>query len=103
LIQEDDAGEEAFYLHSGRVELFKAINGEGRKLGELGPGELFGEMAYLLRERRTATVIAQTEVVALVLPPAMIEELMQYSAPLSRRIIAVLSQRLQRMNQAVAN
>jgi membrane protein len=103
LIQEGDAGQEAFYLHSGRVELLKAINGESRKLGELGPGELFGEMAYLLGETRTATVVAKTEVVALVLPPAMIEELMQFSAPLSRRIIAVLSQRLQRMNEVVAN
>ena len=59
-------------------------------------------MAYLLGEKRTATVTAQTEVVVLALPPALLEELMRYSAPLARRIIGALCQRLQRMNEAVA-
>jgi membrane protein len=36
----------------------------------------------------------------LALPPAMLEELMRYSAPLSRRIIDTLCQRLEKMNLA---
>ncbi len=99
LIEEGDASDCAYYLYSGRVGLYKRINDEERKLTSLDAGELFGEMAYLLKEKRTATVLAETEVVALVLPPAMLEELMRYSAPLSRRVIGVLCQRLQRMNQ----
>ena len=102
LIQEGDAGQEAFFLYSGQVELFKSFDGQRHRLGELGAGELFGEMAYLLKEKRTATVVARTETTALLLPPAMLEELMQFSAPLSRRIIATLCQRLQRMNQSTA-
>ncbi|MDD4882197.1 MAG: YhjD/YihY/BrkB family envelope integrity protein [Gallionellaceae bacterium] len=99
LIQEGDDSECAYYLHSGRVGLYKKIGGQDKKLGVLEAGELFGEMAYLLKEKRTASVVAESEVTALVLPPAMLEELMRYSAPLSRRIIGVLCQRLQRMNQ----
>ena len=57
-------------------------------------------MAYLLGEYRTATVRAEGAVTALVLPPEMLEELMRYSAPLARRIIASLAGRLMRMNQA---
>ncbi|MFN3595419.1 MAG: Crp/Fnr family transcriptional regulator, partial [Thiobacillaceae bacterium] len=72
------------------------------RLGELGEGELFGEMAYLLGEPRTATVVAQTDVVVLALPPQTLEALMRHSAPLARRIITALSQRLVRMNQARA-
>lgn len=100
LIQEGDISADTYFLYAGQVVLFRQINGQQRKLGTLSAGELFGEMAYLLKEQRTATVVAETEVTALVLPPAMLEELMRYSAPLSRRIIAVLCQRLQRMNQA---
>lgn len=99
LIAEGDDSDSAFFLYAGRVGLYKAVNGQTRKLGVLEAGELFGEMAYLLKERRTATVVAEAEVTALVLPPAMLEELMRYSAPLSRHIIGVLCQRLQRMNQ----
>ena len=102
LIREGDDSRTAYYLYAGRVGLSKKVNGEDIELGELSEGELFGEMAYLLGEKRTATVTAQTEVVVLALPPALLEELMRYSAPLARRIIGALCQRLQRMNEAVA-
>lgn len=100
LITEGDASRDAFFLYSGQVGLFKEIGGQEKRLGQLGPGELFGEMAYLLNENRTATVRAEGEVTALVLPPEMLEELMRYSAPLSRRVIGGLATRLMRMNQA---
>jgi membrane protein len=100
LIREGDTSSDAFFLYSGRVGLFKDIGGQEKRLGELGEGELFGEMAYLLGEHRTATVRAETEVTALVLPPEMLEELMRYSAPLARRIVGSLAGRLMRMNQA---
>ncbi len=100
LINEGDEGQEAFFLYSGKAAAYKNINCNERKLGELNEGQLFGEMAYLLREKRTATVKAQTEVVAIVLPPEMLEQLMRHSAPLSRRIIDTLCQRLDKMNLA---
>ena len=71
-----------------------------RRLGELNEGQLFGEMAYLLNETRTASVVADGEITVLALPPHLLEELMRHSAPLSRRIIDTLCQRLERMNLA---
>jgi membrane protein len=100
LIVEGDVSLDAFFLYSGKVGLFKDIGGQEKRLGELAAGELFGEMAYLLNEHRTATVRAEGDVTALVLPPEMLEELMRYSAPLARRIIGSLAGRLMRMNQA---
>ena len=102
LIQEGDDSQEAFYLYTGQANLYKEINGRSQKLGSLGEGQFFGEMAYLLGEKRTATVIAETEMVVLVFQPDLLEELMTYSAPLSRRIIGTLAQRLMHMNQAVS-
>ena len=98
LIQEADDSKEAFFLYSGEAAAYKQLDGHERKLGTLAEGQLFGEMAYLLKEKRTATVRAESPVVALVLPPAMLEQLMQHSAPLSRRIIDTLCQRLEKMN-----
>jgi membrane protein len=100
LIEEGDTSEDAFFLYSGSAAAYKNLNGGERRLGTLNEGQLFGEMAYLLKEKRTATVRAETEVVALVLPPDMLEQLMRHSAPLSRRIIATLCQRLEKMNLA---
>ncbi len=100
LIQEGDNSREAFFLYAGKAAVFKQFAEGEKRLMELGEGSLLGEMAYLLNEPRTASVRAETEVTALVLPPAMLEELMRYSAPLSRRIIGSLAQRLMRMNQS---
>ncbi len=100
LIQEGDTSQEAFFIYAGRVGVYKQLPDGEKRLVELEEGSLMGEMAYLLNEERTASVRAESEVTALVLPPAMLEELMNYSAPLSRRIIATLAQRLMHMNQA---
>ena len=100
LIVEGDQGKEAIFVYAGRVGVYKRLADGERKLVELEEGSLIGEMAHILDEARTATVRAETEVTALVLPPAMLEELMRYSAPLSRRIIASLAERLMRMNRA---
>lgn len=100
LIEEGDTSQNAFFLYSGSAAAYKNVNGGERRLGALSEGQLFGEMAYLLKEKRTATVRAETEVVALVLPPDMLEQLMRHSAPLSRRIIDTLCQRLEKMNLA---
>ena len=100
LIREDDDTREAFFLVCGRAAVYKGLEGARRRLNQLEEGQLFGEMAYLLNERRTASVIAETEVTVLVLPPDILEDLMRNSALLSRRIIDTLCQRLERMNAA---
>ncbi len=100
LIEEGDDSKTAYFLYAGRAGVYKNIEGGRRRLGELGEGQLFGEMAYLLNETRTASVVADGEITVLALPPAILEELMRHSAPLSRRIIDTLCQRLERMNLA---
>jgi len=100
LIKEGDDSRTAYFLYAGQAGVYKEKDGAPRKLGQLNEGQLFGEMAYLLSEKRTASVVAETTITVLALPPAMLEELMRYSAPLSRRIIDTLCQRLERMNLA---
>ena len=100
LIEEGDDSRIAYFLYAGRALVYKNTAEGRRRLGELNEGQLFGEMAYLLNEKRTASVVADTELTVLALPPHIMEELMRHSAPLSRRIIDTLCQRLERMNLA---
>ena len=81
-------------VRDGLYEGFKAAIADYlREAYARGEGQLFGEMAYLLNETRTASVVAETDVTVLALPPHILEELMRHSAPLSRRIIDTLCQR----------
>lgn len=100
LIAEGDDSRIAYFLYAGRAGVYKDTAEGRRRLNELHEGQLFGEMAYLLNEKRTASVIADSEITVLALPPHLLEELMRHSALLSRRIIDTLCQRLERMNLA---
>ncbi|MFW5882905.1 MAG: cyclic nucleotide-binding domain-containing protein [Verrucomicrobiota bacterium] len=60
IISEGSRGESLFLIADGRVGVWKRQNSSGEvyeeKLCELGAGEIFGEMALLENERRSATV-----------------------------------------------
>jgi membrane protein len=97
LIEEGSDSRMTYFIHTGSVAVYKRTNDGQRQIGSLNAGQLFGEMAYLLNEKRTASIIALTDITVLALPPHILEELMTHSAPLSRRIIDTLCQRLQHM------
>src|SRR5437867_614092 len=56
VVSEGDTGRETFLVIEGRARVTRG----GQELAELGPGELFGEMAAIGDGTRTATVTALT-------------------------------------------
>jgi MFS family permease len=58
VFSQGDVGDRYYVIESGEVEVF----GDGSLVTSLGPGEGFGEVALLRDSRRTATVVARTDV-----------------------------------------
>jgi serine/threonine-protein kinase len=58
VVTQGGAGDEAYIIQSGRCRVWKSVNGQEIALGELGPGDVFGEAAVLTEETRTASVTA---------------------------------------------
>ena len=100
IIREGESSQLTYFLQSGQVTMMKVINGQAVKIASLSAGQMFGEMAYLLGEPRTATVVAETEVFLIAFPPQVLEEMMATSPALAREIIGALAQRLRQMNLA---
>jgi CRP-like cAMP-binding protein len=61
IIREGDAGQEMYFIESGRVRVVRGTGPQALLLAELGAGDLFGEMALLTGSPRSATVTAISE------------------------------------------
>ena len=62
ICREGDAGGEFFVLAKGEVRVSADGIGGERELARLGHGQIFGEMAALNGDRRTATCTALTDI-----------------------------------------
>ena len=68
VVSEGDIGEKLYIVFKGEVAVRKRMSdNEERELARLKAGELFGEMALFDHERRSATVVAITDVELLAL------------------------------------
>jgi CRP/FNR family cyclic AMP-dependent transcriptional regulator len=56
LMREDDYSNDMVAIESGTADVVRA----GQTIGSLGPGDVFGEIGVLDRERRMASVIASS-------------------------------------------
>jgi N-acyl-L-homoserine lactone synthetase len=76
IIRAGDQGDEAFIVVDGTVSVRRGDpDGVASVIvQELGPGELFGEIALLTMGRRTADVIAQSDVTLMVLEQRVFED-----------------------------
>jgi CRP-like cAMP-binding protein len=68
--REGDAASSMYVLEKGRVAVFKDAEGMEHRLGELQPGDCFGEMALMDMKPRSASVVAQEDCTAIEITPA---------------------------------
>src|SRR5690348_3432324 len=53
-----DSGDGVYFVKDGQVEISSVVGGSRRVLSQLGPGEIFGEMAVIEHRPRSATAAA---------------------------------------------
>lgn len=75
LIEEREAGDDAYLLLEGSVRVMS--RSDGRTLAIIGAPALVGEMAAVNNEQRTATVFADTPCTVLRIPGAELRDLMK--------------------------
>ena len=56
LFSQGDEGKEAYMIVSGRMNVFV----DNKKVGSMSDGEVFGELALLLSQKRSATIVTTT-------------------------------------------
>lgn len=94
IVREGEAGEEMHFIESGRVQVVRGHGAEAIVLDELGAGDLFGEMALLTGNPRSATVTALSEVNVWTLSRADFDDLVSAYPHLALALSRLLSERL---------
>jgi CRP-like cAMP-binding protein len=77
------------------------VTRRGRKVGELGPGEFFGELALLIDAGRNATVTALTPMEAIVLSRGDFEAALADAPRMTRRLLSGMAKRLAEFDSRV--
>lgn len=98
LCEEGTIGREFFFIVDGRA----SVRRNGRKVALLGPGDYFGELALLDRQPRSATVVADTDMVLLNLTQRNFDNLLEEVPPLPRKLLAAMALRLRDADSKVS-
>ncbi|MFK7908137.1 MAG: cyclic nucleotide-binding and patatin-like phospholipase domain-containing protein [Chitinophagales bacterium] len=94
LLKQGDEGEEVFILIDGRLRAVRETEGEAPTvLGEISKGEIVGEMAALIGEKRNATIYAIRNSMLLCFKGSDFVELLQQQQSSLKQLIQTVTER----------
>lgn len=94
LIREGDEGHSCFLAVRGAIEVLVREGARSRRLAVLGPGRLFGELALLDREPRSATCRAREDAVLLELSATAFDRLLAQESPAAHKLLDAIAENL---------
>ncbi len=97
LMTEGEQGESLFVILSGGATVTKAR----RKIAEIGPGEVVGELAPLSKAPRNATVVVRSDSVVAELSRRDLYRLIDDAPGFSRKLLEALANRLRESDRKI--
>ncbi|MCB2106277.1 MAG: cyclic nucleotide-binding domain-containing protein [Rhodobacteraceae bacterium] len=102
IFHEGDDSTDMFILESGRVGFFKDVKGKQVQLATLEKGAVFGEMAAITGERRSATMKTLETSVIVRISKSTIQSKLRSCDPFIKALIEILINNLNRVNERFA-
>jgi hypothetical protein len=100
IFSEGEKGAEFYVVQSGRVEIFKSIDGERKPLAQMEKGDFFGELSVLLGAPRPENAEALEKSELIVINSTLFDQMIRSNIEIAVRILRKLSLRLLEMTQA---
>jgi len=101
IVHEGEEGNSAFLIQSGTVRVFVDQDNREVELAQLSSGQIFGEMALVFDEKRSASVQAVDDVNLIVITRQVLEEKLRKSDRTIRAIMPMLMKRILQTNNAL--
>ena len=102
IILEEEYGDLVFVVHEGTIKITR-VNDEGKEviLALLGPGEIFGELAILDGEARSANALAQENCKLLAINKEDFLQILKNNFSVSYNLMCELAKRLRKSDQQI--
>ena len=101
LMREGEESTHMYFLQNGTLGVFKMKIDKEVQIGTIYSGELVGEMSFLDKKPRSATVKAISECELLVIPPEKFDAVMNELPQWYTALIKTLLDRLRRANSRI--
>lgn len=99
IFREGDSGDGLYIVKSGQVQISAVLNlGERVVLARIAPGEVFGEMAVLDENPRSATALAEEATEVFFISRENLLQLLEHIPRLSAYFVREISRRLREFN-----
>jgi len=96
IVKQGDPGDSLFIVEEGEVDVIDEIH-KSKKIATLGPTEIFGEMALVTGEPRSASVVAKTEVRVWIIKKENFDRLLHFSPKLANQLKKIVSSRIKKL------
>lgn len=103
IIWQGDKGDCAYFIQTGLVKIFVEQDGREIELARMGNGEIFGEIALVTDEPRTASVRALETTNVIVVSRSTFNDKLEECDPAITSIIHMLMKRIMAANHALVN
>ena len=103
IFSEGEDGSELFIIQSGSVKITKIVNDNEVLLATLSPGDIFGEMALLNNEPRSASALAGGETKMMAVNKRNFVKMVQQEPKMTTRLTTLLAERIWALYKQLAN
>ena len=103
IFSESQSGADMFIIQSGEVTISKVVNGNEVTLAVLKKGDMFGEMALLENKPRSASAIAHSDCVLMVVNRSNFNQMVTTQPQLIAKLTTTLADRLWSMYRQLDN
>ncbi len=94
IFSEYEPGDDFYFILSGKVRITKIVSDNEKTLDFMGAGDIFGEMAILEQQPRSATVVAQDEVRVLVFNRQNFEVILKSNPEMALKLLKIFCKRI---------
>jgi hypothetical protein len=103
IVSSGEQGDEMYVIVNGATDVWVGNGADRRKVAELRRGDVFGEMALVRKEERSADVVAREAVEVLAVDQRFLQRIQRRYPRIAARVFLnltrILSDRVQRMNE----